>query len=465
MRVAIVGGGISGLALAYALRDRADVVVLEASDRLGGNVRTTIKDGFVLDHAGDSWVASKPAAKDLAVALGLGDRLIETVAENRRVYVVARNGELVPLPRGLVLGVPTRVRPFLSTPLISWRGKLRAALDLILPAGFGRGADGADARDDDESVARWFERRLGREIVDALASPLLGGLYTGDVHALSLQASFPQLAALEKRGSVIRAARSSAPKVSGDVPPPSGFISLRGGMATLFDALASALGGAPGNVIRTHAKVTRIDRFGSQWSLGVENALSIVADHVALTGPAWGAAAFLRPHDAPLADLLEAIPYGSSATTFVAYPKSAVLRPLDATGYIVPRASRRHAIASTWISSKWPDRAPPGHVSIRVFFGESDVDRDDDALVAMTREELRDRIGIEAAPMLTHVSRFRRASPQPPVGHKETIRRVRARLAALGGVHLLGSAYDGVGISDCVRQANEAAGRISGRIG
>lgn len=459
MRIVVVGGGISGLAFAHALRGKADVVVLERGTHAGGNLRTHRREGYLIDDGADSWVANKPQATELARALGLGDRLIETIPENRRVYVVSRQQRLVPYPEGLTLGLPTRFRSVWKSPLLSWQGKARAALDLVLPVGYGR----VEGEGGDESVGAWVERRFGREVVDALAGPLLGGLYTGDVSTLSLRASFPQLAALEKPGGVIRAARKLAngagSSAKGGVRP-SAFTSLRGGVGELVEALSIALG----STVRLRADVRSIDRDASgRWSIAIADAAPLSADHVVLTGPAHGTATLVAAHDATIADALSSIPYGSAATVFLAYDRAQVPHALDATGYIVPASARRHALASTWVTSKWEDRAPAGKVLLRVFFGGADVDRDDGWLEAMAREELRLRIGIavDAEPALTHVARFRRGSPQPQVGHPARMERVRSRLANLGGVHLLGSAYDGVGISDCVRQARSLALRIS----
>ena len=347
-----------------------------------------------------------------------------------------------------MLGVPTRAWPILRSPLLSARGKARAALDLLLPAGFGR-----DRGQDDESVGRWFERRFGREVVDAIAAPLLGGLYSGEVSMLSLLATFPQLATLEAKGSVSRAARKIAPKRVEGGGPPSAFVSLRGGIGTLIDALATRMG----DRVRLHTRVRGIARTGATWSITLDGAQTLEADELVVTGPAHIAAALLQPIDEALSSELYAIPYGSAATVFLAWRRVDVPHALDATGYIVPTAQRAAAIASTWISSKWPDRAPTDRALLRVFFGGADVERDDGSLIALAREELRRRIGVSAAPIFTSVERFRRASPQPRVGHLARVQRIDARVATLGRLHLLGSAYHGVGISDCVRQATLAA--------
>jgi protoporphyrinogen/coproporphyrinogen III oxidase len=460
-RVVIVGGGISGLATAHALvtkhRDRGfDVQVLEATDRLGGNIRTFRSEGYLIDEGPDSWVVNKPRVAALARALGLGDRLIETIPANRRVYVRTERG-LEPLPEGLMLGIPTRLWPLVTTSLLSFRGKVRAAADLVLPIGFGR-----RSREEDEPLGEFIDRRLGREVRDNLVGPLLGGLFTGDVDALSLLGTFPQLAALEQRGGLIRGAFAQArrtPKPSSGVRP-SGFMSLRGGVGELIDTLAARLG----DLIVRNASVEHITREGDRLVVNHSAGPTLSADHVVLAGPAHVAARLLRPVCEAAADELGDIPYASSCTVFVAYPRSAIMHPLDATGYLVPRKAPGEPLASTWVSSKWPSRAPADRALIRVFFGQADVDRDDDDLIARAHAEVRRTLSVSDDPHFVHVARFRRASPQPRVGHPERLRRLRAALSSVPGVHVVGSAYEGVGLGDCVRQGEEIAAEIASDI-
>lgn len=456
VRVVVVGAGISGLATAHALLtkhgERVTVTVLESEDRVGGNVRTVHKGPFLIDEGPDSWVANKPHVTALARALGLGDRLIETVPANRRVYVKSERG-LVPLPEGLMLGIPTRILPLVRTPLLSWRGKLRAGLDLVLPVGFAR------AGGEDEPLGAYIERRLGREVLEKLAGPLLGGLFTGDVSALSLLGTFPQLAALEKQGGLIRgslAMARKAPKRTG--PAPSAFLSLRGGVGELIETLEARLGDA---IVRG-ARVTATKR-DADGTWVVEHARGrVVADHVVITGPTHVAAALVRPSSAELAHELEGIPYGSAATVFLGYPRAAIPHALDATGYLVPKKEPGGPLAATWVSSKWPHRAPEGDVLMRIFFGAADVDRSDDDLVSMARAEVASTLGVASEPTTTHVARFRRTSPQPRVGHPARLRRIAEHLEGIPGLYLAGSAYDGVGLGDCVRQAETIAERIAG---
>jgi len=453
--VVVVGGGISGLTLAHTLAtkhgDRFAVAVLEATDRLGGNVRTIRRGDYLIDEGPDSWVNTKPQITALARALGLGDRLIETIPENRRVYI-RKNGDLVPMPEGLMLGIPTRILPLATTPLLSWRGKIRAAADLVLPKGFRR------APGDDEPLGTYIERRLGREVLDNLAAPLLGGLYTGDVASLSLMATFPQLAALEEQGGMIRGALSLAHKAPKSEGKRSAFTTLRGGVGELIDTLAARLGDA----VHKNARVERITREGERFVVEHTGGERLTADHVVLAGPAHVAGKLLPGVADDVAGELAAIEYASAATVFVAYPRSAIAHPLDATGYLVPTKAPGEPLASTWVSSKWPFRAPADRALMRIFFGDADVDRTDDDLIHRARNEVARVLSISIDPEFVHVARFRRASPQPRVGHPARVARIKKALENHRGVHVLGSAYEGVGLGDCVRQAEALAGRIAG---
>jgi oxygen-dependent protoporphyrinogen oxidase len=465
-RVVIVGGGISGLAAAHALRTapdsatRFDVVVLEASDRLGGNLRTLRRDGFLLDEGPDSWVAQKPHATALVKALGLGDALIETIPANRRVYVATKDG-LVTQPQGLFLGIPSRIRPLLRSPLLTPLGKARVLLDLVLPQGYGRKPG------DDEAVGDFVRRRLGQEALDRIAGPLLGGLFSGDVSDLSLMSTYPQIAALEKKGSLILGARALMPKpakakkgATGPAAPPrSPFASLRDGMGSLVDALERALA----DVVRREVRVARVEagNDGAKYAVVDTKGRSYAADEVVLSGPAHLAATLIKGFDAAVADDLSSIPYGSAVAAFLAFRNADLGRALDATGYLVPRDLGRDVVASTWVSSKWPGRAPEGNALIRCFFAERHLEADDATLTRLALEEARATIGARGEPLFAHVARFTRGSPQPRVGHAALVARVKGRLGAHGGLHLAGSAYDGVGISDCVRQAQQVADAIA----
>ena len=479
--VVVVGGGITGLTTAYRLAAPGTgvrVTLLESRDRLGGNIQTRRVDGCVVDGGPDAWVVTKPHATDLARELGLADRLIGTTAKNRRLYVRSE-GALHVFPEGAFLIVPTRVLPFARTRLVSARGRARMALDLALPRR--RGAE-------DESMADFVRRRLGREALDRVAEPLLAGIYAGDPEALSIRSTFPQLVELEaKHRSVVLGAmallRARGHARSG--PPPSAFATCKGGTGELVEALAAAVE-SRGVTVRRSVRVASIRRPrggilappSPRWLVDVagpergapgdlaagDQRAELAADAVVITTPAHAAAGTLEGLDADLARELRGIPYLSTATVVLAYRRADVPHPLDAVGIIIPRTEGRSLLAATFVTSKWEGRAPDDVVLLRAFLGghrdPEAVTRDDDELRDVARKELGDLVGVRAAPLFARVTRFERANPQPIVGHGARLARIRGRLVALPGLELAGAAYDGVGIPDCVRQAGEVAARL-----
>jgi len=466
-RLVIVGGGITGLAAAHAAIGRArergsalSVTVLEASPRFGGNLITERADGFLLDAGPDSWVRTKPQASALATELGLGSSLIGT-GERARRYFIAWGGSLHAVPEGLVLGVPTRLGPLAATGLFSWSGKARMALEPLVPA---RRFEG----DDDESIADFAARRLGAEAAERLVAPLLGGISAGDASDLSVRAAFPQLVAMEREhGSLVRGmraaarARATAAKGGGET---SAFVSLEGGVGDLVSALVDRLR-EEGVALRAGASVSRVARDGAAWTVETPESGPLPADAVllAVSGPVAGR--LLGPLDAGLGQALSSLTFASTATVFLGYRRSEVKHPLEGSGFVVPRPLGRPILAGTWVSSKWPGRAPEGHVLVRAFFGgargEDVLARDDDALGQLAKDELRGLMGLDAEPVLLRVFRFAGKSAQMRVGHLAAMRAIRDRLALLGpGMGLAGGGYDGVGIPDCIRQAQEAVASL-----
>jgi protoporphyrinogen/coproporphyrinogen III oxidase len=467
LRVAIVGGGVTGLAAAHEALIHAQnlgrgvtVTVLEKAPRLGGNLITERSGGFVLDAGADSWVAAKPHAAALAREVGLEASIIGT-REGTRRYFVAWQDRLHPVPDGLVLGVPTRVASLVRTPIFSPLGKLRMALEPFIVA---RRFEG----DDDESIADFAVRRLGREAADRLVAPLLGGISAGDASDLSIRAAFPQFVAMEREhGSLVRGtlalqrARGRAP---GRGAGEGAFRSLEGGIAGLVDAVAEHVRRA-GALLRTGVGVRTLSRAGAAWSLDLDGGERIPADAVILAVPARAASTLLRGTDDGVARDLDAVPFGSTATVFLGYRREDVAHPLDGVGFVVPRSLGRPILAGTWVSSKWEGRAPDGHVLVRAFFSLDDAARDDDSLVQLARSELRALMGLSATPVLSRAFRFEHASPQMRVGHLARMRRVRERLALVApGVRVAGGGYEGIGIPDSIKQGREAAQAIvSGR--
>lgn len=459
-RVVVVGGGVTGLATAYALEKASkdiEVVVLEAGPRLGGNIVTQHHQGFLIDGGPDSWVATKPYATDLVKELGLADELVETIEANRKVYI-AHDGRLHPMPEGVMLGIPTEVAPMVATELFTWDAKLRMGLDLVVPRR-------AWLEGEDETVGAFLQRRFGPELADRLAGPLLGGIFAGDADHISVRAAFPQLVAAEKEhGSLILAMRAqiAARKKSKKGKGGSAFLSLKRGMGDLVLNLAHRISGE----VRVDAKVQAITRTDDGDPRGRFRVFSkgrprIFADHVVLTVPARAAEALLVPLDPSFEDLLGGFDYASTATVFLAYKRKDLDHPLDASGYIVPRTSGRKALASTWVGSKWEHRVPSGQALVRLFFGgdgrEDVLALSDLELAEVAERELSAFVPVKGKPLFSRVFRYHRASPQPRLGHLGRMAKLKKALAALGSVYVAGNGYDGVGIPDCIRQAREVA--------
>jgi len=464
-RLVVVGGGITGLAAAHRVVERApgacEVVLLEASDRLGGVIATERRDGFLLEGGPDSFISEKPAAIDLCRRIGLGDQLLPTSDHFRRTLIV-RDGRLVPLPDGFQLLGPTRVLPFLLSPVLSLGGKLAAAKDLVLPRG-GPPPDG------DESLASFVRRRLGREVLDRLAQPLAGGIYTADPETLSLASTMPRFLELERsHRSVILGLRAQARKAGAAAAGTSGarfglFVTLRDGMATLPAALAARL---PDGTVRLGTCVRRIARTadergaGRAWRVELASGASLDADAVLVALPAPAAAPALAHLDPELSRGLDAIGYASSAVVTLAYRRDRVPSPPQAFGFVVPATERRRVIAGSFTDVKYTGRAPADAVLMRLFVGGALQPElfglDDDAMMRTAREELRDLLGITGEPMLSWIQRWPASMPQYHVGHARRVAEVERRVAMLPGLALAGNAYHGVGLADCVRSGEAA---------
>jgi oxygen-dependent protoporphyrinogen oxidase len=449
-RVAVVGGGVAGLAAAHRLVERggADVLLLEAGERLGGTISTERTAGFTIEGGADAILTEKPAAVALAERIGLA--MVGTRDGERRTWVV-HDGRLTPLPDGFLLLAPTDLRALVGSPLFSWRGKLRMALDLVLP----RGRDATD-----ESLGAFVRRRFGREALERAAQPLAGGIYTADVDRLSVEATMPRFRELERRHrSVVLGLRATAGRTRAAGARYALFAAPADGMGAFADALARRL---PEGVVRLRTPVAAIARDGSRWRLDAGSE-TFVADAVVVATPAHVTAPLVAPLDPELARLLAGIDYASSATVTLAYRTDA-LPALHGFGFVVPAVERRALLACTYASRKFPGRAPEGHDLVRAFVGGAlqpeVLERDDAALVALVRRELEALAGIAATPELIRVQRYSRAMPQYAVGHLERVAAIEARAAALGNLALVGAAYRGVGIPDCVRGGEAAADAV-----
>jgi oxygen-dependent protoporphyrinogen oxidase len=469
-RIVIIGGGITGLAAAHRfaergekMKDAPEIVLLEASPRLGGIIQTVRRDRFLVESGPDSFISEKPAALNLAKRLGIASRLIETNAFDRRSFIV-REGSLRAVPEGFQLLAPSRFWPFLTTDIFSWAGKARMALDLFLPRR-------AVVNGDDESLAEFVRRRLGQEALERMAQPMVGGIYTADPENLSLRATMPRFLEMERdHRSLISAmwrqrrrgqARVGAVGTSG--PRYSLFLSFDEGMQVLVDELATRLGGVS---VRLKTKVSALtfDEEMKRWRVSVGEGETISADAVCLALPSYTSAALLRETKASLAHELEAIPYASTATINLAFKRSDIHHPLNGFGFVVPFIERRSLLACTFSSVKFAARAPLGHALLRAFVGGALQPEmyalDEDAMVEAVCRDLRQLLGITSRPLFAQVSKWPRSMAQYHLGHIERVRRIRQALTTHPTLKLAGNAFDGAGIPDCIRSGETAADEL-----
>ena len=462
-RIVVVGGGIAGLAAAHRVVEIAheqghdvDVQLIEARSRTGGSIVTTQRDGFLLEGGPDSFITQKPWALALCRRIGLADELISTNPDYRRTFVV-RKGRMHPVPEGFLLLAPTRIWPFVVSRLFSWPGKLRMAMDLVLPAR-DHGTDG------DESLASFVRRRFGREALERVAQPLVSGIYTADPTDLSLRATMPRFLEMEtKYGSLIRAMRAGRKAAPAAGRSDSGarysmFVSLRRGMSTLIDTLESRL---PGACIRTDTPVQGLVRDGARWRIEPIEGDAISADGVILAAPAHASARMVRDLDGTLADDLAAIRYANSATLSLAFRADQVPTRLDGFGFVVPEIENRSLIAVTFSSVKFAGRSPDGWVLMRAFLGGAMnpevFDLDEDALREAVLTDLRDIMGVRGEPAFVDLNRWPASMPQYPVGHLDRVARIQTHLERWPGLAVAGNAFGGVGIPDCVHSGETAA--------
>jgi protoporphyrinogen/coproporphyrinogen III oxidase len=482
MRIAIIGGGIAGLAAAYELeKARAagapvEYTLYEARPRLGGSLSSEMVNGAVLERGPDSFLTEKPAAAELCRELGLGADLLPSNDVARKTYIVVRN-RLVALPDGLMFMVPTKLVPTALTRLFGFRTKLRMALELLHPP---------RPSGHDESVAELVERHFGQETVDRLADPLLSGIYGGDAAQLSAQTVLPRMVEMEtKYGSLTRGMLAAHNKMramaknSSKNPnrvAPAIFPALRGGMQELVDALTARLNPAS---VRTATTVSAINKTTDGWSIetggptdrsssggwkagGVRDEF----DALIMAAPAWAAGVLLAPVDQTLGSDLAGIPYSSSITINLIYDEAKIGRLPEGFGFLVPAVEGRAMLACTFVHRKFLGRTPPGKAVFRAFLGgvkhNELVAESDNALVAIVRREMSEILGAKIfnaalEPEHAQVSRWSGAMAQYAVGHRERMQRITAHLAALPDLRLAGNAYDGIGVPDCIRLGRRAA--------
>ena len=446
----VVGGGIAGLGAAFAAQERgARVALLEASERVGGLVRTERDEGFVIERGPESFLTRDPILLELSERLGIADRLVRTQAQG--AYVVHR-GRLERIPAGFQLLAPLDAGSFWRSGLVSRRGKLRALLEPWLPA----------RPREDESLGAFVRRRFGDEVLVRLAQPLASGIYGADPERLGLRSTLPRFLDAEASGSVVRGLRAQA----GDADRAAGaryglFASYDGGMEVLTEAYAAALG----DIVRTGAPVRALEKTPTGWRARLAEG-EVSAKALVLATPARVSATLLEPLDADVTAHLRSIRLGSAATATFAYD-SRDLPPLETAGFVVPAVEGRAVLACTFSSAKWPGRAPEGKALIRVFLGghtnQDVVSLGDEALVRIARRGLRELMGVTAEPLFDRVDRWIEAMPRYEVGHHRRIDRIESRVAALGPIRLAGVAYRGVGLPAVTQAGRGAAAELLDR--
>jgi len=456
--IIIIGGGIAGLATAFYLQRQNPAIsytLLEGSDRLGGKIVTETTDNFVIEGGPDSFISQKPWGTQLCRDLGLADRLIPTNDDRRNIYVL-RQGKLIPFPSGYRLTVPTEFIPFARSPLISPAGKLRMAMDLVIPRRKETG---------DESLASFMRRRLGQEALDMIGEPMMASIYTANPEKLSIQSTFPMFVEMEqKHGSLIKAMqiakREAAAKAKTQSNPPpkqAMFTSLQGGMQELVTQLEQQLTGN----IRCNSRVVELRKVKAGYEVVVESPnftyQTLTAEKVVLALPAYDTAPLISPFAAAVATELRRIRYVPTATVSLGYRRADIGHELDGFGFLIPKSEQRQISACTWSSTKFNHRADENHALLRLFVGgegqEKLVNLSDVSLITLARMELFATMGISAQPILSRIYRWSPGTPQYDVGHLDRVALIESLTAEIPGLYLTGSAFRGIGIPDCVKSA------------
>ena len=469
-KIIIVGGGIAGLAAAVHLKAGArvhgktvEVLLLEKNGRTGGKILTERHNDYLIEGGPDSFLPEKVWSVNLARHLGLEKEMLASNDQFKGTFIYSKN-ELHSLPEGVMLMVPTSFWPMAKSRLITWPGKLRMGMEVFVPK---------RKRMDDESLASFVTRRLGRECLDKIAEPLVAGIHTSNPDSMSVLATFPRFVQMEqKSGSLILgmlSALKSGPHAMLSGPPPKAgqpkmtyFMSFRNGMQTLSQACVDYIGK---DSIRLGATVKAVEPKNGGYTVSLNSGEKLEADHVMLASPSYDSAEMVKGFDDDLAKKMNAIQWSSSATVSLAFKKEDISAPLKGFGFIVPRVEGRRINAATYSSIKWSFRAPDDKVLIRVFVGgghheELVHELDDAGMVRMVLEELDTVLGLKADPQFSKVYRWHKGMPKYTVGHLDRIALLDRLLGKHEGLHLIGCSYKGIGIGDCVHEAQIAAERI-----
>ncbi len=474
-RIAVLGGGISGLAAALRARERSpdcQVMLFEAGPRAGGVLSTVHRDGYQVERSADNFITTVPWGLALCQQLGLTDQLVQTNSKYRRTFVV-RRGRLHHLPDGFLMMAPTQLWPMAMTPILSPLGKIRAAMEYFIPP----------RRDDtDESMGQFVRRRLGRETFDRLVEPLISAVYAADMEKLSVKATLSRFRDMEtQHGSLIRAMRRQMRQGSNGKPESGAryslFVTLASGLSTLVDAMAARL---PADTLRLNCPIAKVERTENGWRVrpaidgvafgdSAEPKPAVEVDAVVVAVPAHRATSLLAGVDAELAAELGQIEYSGTAIVSLGYDFKQIAHKLDGMGAVVPAIENSPILACSFSSQKYPHRAPPGKTLLRVFVGGARrpelADLPDAELLPLVLDHLRPLLGIRGQPEFCDIAHWPRTMPQYHVGHQERVARIEARLAQFPGLKLAGSAPRGVGVPDCIRSGQIAAEQLLPELG
>ena len=484
-RVIIIGGGVAGLGAAYKITRAAseghDVtfVLIEKDRRLGGKIMTEIvpdpsEEGrFIVDGGPDCFLTEKPACHRIAKLTGIFDDELPTNESRKRTWILSR-GKLHELPDGIFMFAPTKFLPFATTGLFSWPGKIRMAMDLFIPP-----KKVMPGEFNDETLENFVVRRMGRECLDRLAEPLVGGVHASDPSKMSLAATFPRLLEMEQKyGSLMKgfiAARRKVEEMRRKYPvkpgekPRTFFTSFLNGMHELTDRMADAAGRER---LQTGLAVTGLRRRNDHgWSASLSDGTTVDGDAVIIATESWAAEPLIRPHDKAIADALASIPSSSSATVSVAFNEREVGFDLEAFGVLCPLIEGRALMAATYSSTKWPGRAPVGKVLLRGFVGgphnQEILKRSDEELVRIAIDEFCSIVGLNpfAKPLFSRVFRWHLGMPQYTLGHLDRVRSIEDRCAEIPGFAIAGGSYRGVGVPNCIESGEQATSKVLGEWG
>jgi len=452
-RTVIIGGGISGLSAAYYLaKGGAECTIVESRPRLGGVIQTEQVEGCTIEAGPDSFLSAKPAALDLIRDVGLSSDVIGS-NDHLRVTFVRKNGRMVPLPDGLMMMVPTKILPLVTTPLVGWGTKIRMGMELWRAP---------KPRDSDESVAEFVEEHYGKEAVDYLAEPLLAGVYGGDPQLMSVTSVLPRFVELAAQyGSLTRGVLASRAKAKSNGPAAPLFRTLKGGLGQLVGAVTDAIRGMA--QVR-QGRAQTIERTGSGFRVKLEDDW-LAADRLVMACEAHSASALLGAVDARAAALLGSVSYNTSLVAALGFDARDFARPPVGFGFLIPKKERRRLAACTWIGTKFAHRVPEGKIVARCFLGGGGGDaaaaaESDEAILAAVASELQEIAGFTASPRFSRLFRWPRSMAQYPVGHPQRMAELDTRVAAIPSLYLAGNAYQGIGVPDCIRMGRAAAGEI-----